>query len=94
MSAGVTETDRVRFAPGVVLRHDGTRAAWVLLAPERVMVLDEIALAVVRACIQADRSVGLGIDELVQAFDAPRADIANDVLDVLTTLRDRGFIAR
>lgn len=92
MTAAVAETDRVRFAPGVLLRHDRARDAWMLLGPERVLMLDEIALEVVRACVQAEVPVGIGIDTLASAFAAPRAEIARDVLDVLNTLRNRGFI--
>lgn len=88
----ITEQDRVRLAPGVVLRHDRARDQWTLLAPERVLVLDEVALDVVRACTGDVASVGAGIDRLAAQFEAPRAEIAGDVLDLLHTLRDRGFI--
>jgi pyrroloquinoline quinone biosynthesis protein D len=89
----ITEQDRVRLAPGVMLRHDRTRDQWTLLAPERVLVLDEVALEVVRACTGEAASVGTGIDRLAAQFEAPRAEIAEDVLELLRTLRDRGFIA-
>ncbi|WP_029009649.1 pyrroloquinoline quinone biosynthesis peptide chaperone PqqD [Azospirillum halopraeferens] len=97
--APVAETDRVRLAPGVVLRHDRTRDQWVLLGPERVLVLDETALEAVRACAApgpgADgASVGEGIDRLAAAFDAPRDAIAGDVLELLDDLRNRGFLTR
>lgn len=88
----VTEQDYFRLAPGVVLRHDRTRDQWTLLAPERVLVLDEVALDVVRACTGDGISVGTGIDRLAAQFAAPRAEIADDVLELLRTLRERGFI--
>ncbi|HYD65609.1 pyrroloquinoline quinone biosynthesis peptide chaperone PqqD [Azospirillum sp.] len=88
----ITEQDRVRLAPGVMLRHDRARDQWTLLAPERVLVLDEVALDVVRACTADAASVGTAIDRLAAQFEAPRAEIAADVLDLLHTLRDRGFI--
>jgi len=88
----ITEQDRVRLAPGVMLRHDRARDQWTLLAPERVLVLDEVALDVVRACTADAASVGTGIDHLAAQFEAPRAEIAEDVLELLRTLRDRGFI--
>ena len=87
-----SETDRLRLAPGVILRHDRARDQWTLLGPERVLVLDELALEVVRACVQAGTTVGAGIDHLAADFAAPRADIATDVLELLQDMRDRGFV--
>ncbi|HEY0836545.1 MAG TPA: pyrroloquinoline quinone biosynthesis peptide chaperone PqqD [Azospirillum sp.] len=92
MTDAITEQDRVRLAPGVLLRHDRTRDQWTLLAPERVLVLDEVALDVVRTCTTDGTSVGTGIDRLAVQFAAPRAEIADDVLDLLRTMRERGFI--
>lgn len=86
------EAARLRLAPGVVLRQDRTRGDWVLLGPERVLVLDEMALEVVRACTATGATVAEGIDQLAQAFDAPRGTIAADVLEVLEDMRIRGFV--
>lgn len=91
MSAGVSEGASLRLAPGVVLRHDPTRDQWVLLGPERVLVLDDVALAVVQACSGA-ASIGEGIDRLAEAFDAPRATIAADVVELLADMRMKGFV--
>ena len=91
-AAGLSEDARPRLAPGVLLRHDRARGQWVLLGPERVLVLDEVALEVVRACVGGADPVGQGIDRLVQAFDAPRPTIAADVLALLADLRLRGFV--
>ncbi|HYG90689.1 MAG TPA: pyrroloquinoline quinone biosynthesis peptide chaperone PqqD [Azospirillum sp.] len=93
MTIAITEQDRVRLAPGVVLRHDRTRDQWTLLGPERVLVLDEVALDVVRTCTAEDATVGTGIDCLAAQFSAPRNEIAGDVLELLRTMRERGFIA-
>ncbi|WP_448202893.1 pyrroloquinoline quinone biosynthesis peptide chaperone PqqD [Azospirillum sp. sgz302134] len=93
--AGVTEDDRVRLAPGVMLRQDRTRDQWQLLGPERVLVLDEIALDVVRAATGAPPvTVREAIDALARQFDAPRDEIATDVLDVLTDMIAKGFLTR
>jgi pyrroloquinoline quinone biosynthesis protein D len=92
-AATLTQDARLRLAPGVMLRHDRTRNSWVLMAPERVLVLDEVALEVVRACTDGSGTVATGIDRLAQSFDAPRAEIEGDVLELLTDLRNRGFLA-
>lgn len=90
----IAEADTLRLAPGVVLREDRARQRWTLLGPERVLVLDDLALEVVRACVGAGGDVGNGIDRLATDFQAPRTEIAGDVLDLLQDMRERGFLAR
>ncbi|CAO3431915.1 pyrroloquinoline quinone biosynthesis peptide chaperone PqqD [Azospirillum doebereinerae] len=90
---GIAETDRVRLAPGVMLRHDRLRGQWMLMAPERLLVLDELALAVVRASTGAETGeVAAAIDRLAAEYDAPREEIAADVLELLTDLRNKGYL--
>nr|WP_246512972.1 pyrroloquinoline quinone biosynthesis peptide chaperone PqqD [Azospirillum picis] len=79
-----------------MLRNDRRRGQWMLMAPERLLVLDEMALAVVRACVgtggDADADVAAGIDRLTTEYDAPRAEVAADVLEMLTDLRNKGYV--
>ncbi len=91
-STAITEQDHVRLAPGVMLRHDPTRDQWALLGPERLLVLDAVALDIVRACTAPQDTIGVGIDSLAAQFAAPRDEIAADVLDLLRTMHERGFI--
>ncbi|CAO3432022.1 pyrroloquinoline quinone biosynthesis peptide chaperone PqqD [Azospirillum endophyticum] len=89
----IAETDRPRLAPGVMLRNDRRRGQWMLMGPERLLVLDEMALAVVRACVGPDiADVAAGIDRLSVEYDAPRTEIAGDVLEMLTDLRNKGYV--
>lgn len=80
-----------RFAPGVRLHHDRARDRWVVMAPERMFVPDEIALAVLRL-IDGARHSDTIIDMLAATFDAPRDVIATDVQAMLDDLRARGAI--
>lgn len=90
----IAEESRVRLAPGVMLRHDRNRGAWMLMAPERVLTLDDTALAVLRACTGPDApTVGGAIDALAAEYDAPRGEIAADVLELLADLRLKGYLA-
>ena len=52
MSQGVTISHESvpRLPPGVKLRFDKTRDKWIVLAPERVFVPDEIALEIIKRC--------------------------------------------
>ncbi|ALJ35094.1 pyrroloquinoline quinone biosynthesis peptide chaperone PqqD [Azospirillum brasilense] len=95
MTDGVREEDRVRLAPGVMLRQDRVRGHWQLLGPERVLILDEVALEVVRAVTaQPPATVGTAITALAAQFDAPRDEIAADVLELLGDMIAKGFLTR
>lgn len=95
MTDGLTEEDRVRLAPGVMLRQDRVRGHWQLLGPERVLILDEVALDVVRAATaQPPVTVGAAIGTLSTQFDAPREEIAADVLELLGDMIAKGFLTR
>jgi pyrroloquinoline quinone biosynthesis protein D len=65
----------------------------VLLAPERVLVLDEIARAVLAACDGA-RTVTEIAAALATTHDAPALEIARDVRALLTEFRVRGLLER
>jgi pyrroloquinoline quinone biosynthesis protein D len=80
-----------RFARGVRLRFDETRAAWVVLAPERLFVPDEHAVEVLKL-VDGERSAAAIIDALAARFAAPRAEIEGDVLELLGDLAERGVL--
>lgn len=79
------------FNRGFRLRHDVVRQAWVVLAPERVFVLDDPAVEILKL-VDGTRSVPAIVDLLAARFDAPRAAIAVDVEAMLQTLVDKGAI--
>ena len=78
----------LQFAPHVRFRFDERRKAWIVLAPERLMLPDEHAVAILRL-IDAKRDVDAIIDELAGQFDAPRETIADDTLPMLQDLVDK-----
>ena len=73
------------------LKFDETRQRWVILAPERVLAPDEIAVEVLQLCDGA-RSVADMIDLLAEKYAAPREAIATDVITMLQDLADKGFL--
>jgi len=87
----ISETMVPRLAPGVRLQQDPVRGGWVLQAPEKVLVADEVATEVVQL-MDGMRSVGGMIDELAVRFIAPRDEIAADVLALLGELSDHGVV--
>ena len=72
------------------LKFDKTRERWVILAPERVLAPDEIAVEVLQLC--DGRSVGDMVDHLAAKYAAPREDIGADVVAMLQDLADKGFL--
>ena len=78
----------LRFAPHVRFRFDETRQAWVVLAPERLLLPDEQAVEILQL-IDGQRAVDGVIDELVRRYEAPREVIADDVVNMLQNLVDK-----
>ena len=95
MAAGrnisVSETSRPKLPRHVRLKFDETRQVWVILAPERVLAPDEIAVEVLQLC-DGVRSVSDMIDQLTAKYAAPREAIASDVIAMLQDLADKGFL--
>ena len=70
---------------GVRLKHDGVRDEWVLLAPERMIKVNPVAVEVLKRCTGLASLAGI-IDDLARTFDAPRERIAADVEAMLGQL--------
>lgn len=79
------------LAAGVKFRLDAVRNAWVLLAPERLFQLDEIAVEVMKL-VDGQRSVAMIADSLASKFAAPREEISGDVSALLQDLAARGAL--
>jgi pyrroloquinoline quinone biosynthesis protein D len=95
MAAGrnisVSETSRPVLPRHAKLRFDETRQRWVILAPERVLAPDDIAVEILQLCDGA-RSVAQMIDELTAKYTADREAIGADVVAMLQDLADKGFL--
>jgi pyrroloquinoline quinone biosynthesis protein D len=87
----VSEESRPVLPRHAKLKFDETRQVWVILAPERVLAPDEIAVEVLQLCDGA-RSVAQIVDLLAEKYTADRAAIATDVVAMLQDLADKGFL--
>ena len=87
----VSEVSRPVLPRHARLKFDETRQLWVILAPERVLAPDEIAVEVLKLC-DGVRSVADIADELAAKYAAPRDTIATDVVAMLQDLADKGFL--
>jgi pyrroloquinoline quinone biosynthesis protein D len=79
------------LARGVRLRFDQARNAWVLLAPERVLMPDEIAVEILKRC-DGKAAVSAIVDDLARTFDAEPTQVAGDVRGFLQDLADKGMV--
>ena len=78
----------LRFAPHARFRFDEVRQAWVVLAPERLLLPDEQAVAVLKL-VDGVRDADAVIAELSREYEAPPEVIGADVLPMLQDLLDK-----
>jgi pyrroloquinoline quinone biosynthesis protein D len=83
----------LRFAPHAKFRFDEVRQAWIVLAPERLLLPDKQAVEILNL-IDGERDVDTVIDELARRYEAPRAVIAVDVVAMLQDLVDKKVLRR
>jgi pyrroloquinoline quinone biosynthesis protein D len=89
--AVITEASIPRLRAGVRLHFDGRRERWVILAPERLFVLDPIALEILKRC-DGTTNVGDVAASLAEVFAAPLATILDDVRALLQDLADKNVL--
>jgi pyrroloquinoline quinone biosynthesis protein D len=86
--ATVAGASVLRFAPHARFRFDAVRQAWVVLMPERLLLPDEQAVAVLQL-IDGSRDADAIVAALGRQYDAPFEAIAADVLAMLQDLFDK-----
>lgn len=89
--ATIIEENVPRLPRHVKFRFDQAREAWVVLAPEKVFMPDEIAVEVLKRC-DGDTTLKDIIDDLARTFEAERDVVAADVVAMLQDLADKGII--
>ncbi len=79
------------FRSGYRLRFDAVRDAWIILAPERLFLLDGPAVEVLKL-VDGARTLPAIVDTLATRYQASRETIAEDVSALLQDLADKGAI--
>ena len=87
----IPTTSHPRLSPGVKLQFDRTREQWILQAPERVFVLDEVAHEILSRCT-GQTSLQSLIEQLSAAFEADASEIAADVEALLSSLVEKRVV--
>ncbi len=80
-----------RLPRHVKLRFDPRRNRWIVLAPERVLLPDEIAVEILKRCDGAT-SVDAIVEALAKVYQASAEEIGADVAEMLQDLADQGFV--
>ena len=63
----------------------------MVLGPERLLLPDDSAVEVLRRC-DGVAAIAAIVDALAMEFDAPRAEIAGDVIALVQSLADQGVL--
>ena len=83
---------RPRLAAKARLRWDRKAERWMLLYPERGLVLNPTGADVVQLCT-GEHTVGVIVERLTAKYAAqPREAIEQEVLTFLTRMAERGLI--
>lgn len=80
-----------RLPRHIVLRHDKVRDRWVILAPERVLVPDPIAVTVLQR-LDGVKTLSQIAADLAGDFTAPADLILSDIMVLLQDLADKTFL--
>jgi pyrroloquinoline quinone biosynthesis protein D len=80
-----------RLPRGVRLKYDETRGEWLLLAPERVIKADPIAVEILKRC-DGTTSFDAIVDDLAAQFSAERARVEADVRALLDELAAKRMV--
>lgn len=90
-AATIAEDVKPRMPRGVRLKYDDTRNEWLLLAPERVIKMDAIAVEILKRC-DGVATLKEIIDGLAAQFNADRARVATDVKAMLGELTAKRMV--
>ncbi len=84
----ITAASVPRFPRGTRFRFDAARDRWVILAPERVLMPDEIAVEVLKL-VDGARTVDAITADLASRFAAPPDQVGADVIAMLQDLANK-----
>lgn len=87
----VTAESRPKLPRHAKLRFDKARDGWVLLGPERVLMLDEVAAGVLKRCDGTTTLDGI-VTALAAEYEADPAEVRGDVETLLQDLADKGML--
>ena len=91
MPEAISRTSQPRVASKARLRYDRKAERYMLLYPEKGLVLNATAADIVRLCT-GEHSVGAIIDQLAAKYGRDAPAIEREVIDLLAALAERGLL--
>ncbi len=91
LRAIVEDSSLPRLPRHVKLRFNQRRDLWIVLAPERVLMPDEIAVEILKRCDGKTKFCAI-VEDLAAVYEAPAEEIGADVAEMLQDLADKGFV--
>ncbi|MEW6438992.1 MAG: pyrroloquinoline quinone biosynthesis peptide chaperone PqqD [Pseudomonadota bacterium] len=89
--AAISSDSKPHLPRGMHLKHDATRGEWLLMAPERVLKLNAVAVEILKRC-DGKATLGEIVDQLAAAFAADRERIETDVRALLAELAAKRMV--
>lgn len=87
----ISAESKPRLAPKARLRFDRQSSRYMLLYPERGLVLNPTAADVLQRCT-GERTVHSIVEELAQKYGHQAPAVEKEVMDFLRTMADRGLV--
>jgi pyrroloquinoline quinone biosynthesis protein D len=84
-------TAKPRLPRGVRLKYDETRGEWLLLAPERVIKANPVAVEILKRC-DGTATLDSIVDDLAAQFTADRGRVEQDVHVLLGELSAKRMV--
>lgn len=91
MTLELRQSDRPYLPRGVRVQRDEVRDRTVLMAPEKVIELDQIGMAILSRVDGSARFSEI-VQDLAASYNAPAEQIETDVQRFLQTLRSRVYL--
>jgi coenzyme PQQ biosynthesis protein PqqD len=87
----ISAESRPRLASKARLRFDKKSSRYMLLYPERGLVLNPTAADVLQRC-DGERTVGSIVEELAQQYGHQAPAVEQEVMQFLQVMADRGLV--
>jgi pyrroloquinoline quinone biosynthesis protein D len=91
IAPSIVDDQRPRLPRGVRLKFDEARNEWLLLAPERVIKANSVAVEILKRCDGA-HTVQTLVDELASVYNADRLQVQADVHRLLLELATKRLL--
>ena len=88
----ISATTVPRLKPGIRMQFNEARQQWIVQAPERVLMPDEVAVAVLQRC-DGTATVAAIAEALARQYEAPPEVVTADIVELLQDLAEKGIIA-